>query len=80
MKERLLLVVKCFVMVVSALSPPVPLQWKDAPAENAGEEKGGPAEGNATDVLRMKRMSQIRQAVWCKGRIQVLVEVAVKGR
>ena len=28
-------------------------------------------------MLRMKRMSQIRPAVWCMGRIQVLVEVAV---
>jgi hypothetical protein len=31
-------------------------------------------------VLRMKRISQIRPAGWCKGRIQVLVEVAVKGK
>jgi hypothetical protein len=38
---------------------------------------GEPAEGKTTDVLRMKRMSQTRPAVWCKGRIQVLVEVAV---
>ena len=42
-----------------------------------GETCGG---GGGTDALRMKRMSQIRPAVWCKGRIQVLVEVAMKGR
>ena len=48
MKERLLLAVKRFGMVVSALSPPVQLQWKDAPAENVGEERRGPAEGKAT--------------------------------
>ena len=49
-----------------------------APGQNVEEERGGPAEGEATDVLRIKRISQTRPAVWCKGRIQVLVEVAVK--
>ena len=47
---------------------------------NVGEARGGPAEGKANEVHLMKKMSQIRLAVWCKGRIQVLVEVAVKGR
>ena len=37
------------------------------------------AEGKATDVLRMKRVSQIWPAVWCKGRIQVLMKVVMKG-
>ena len=45
----------------------MPLQWKDAPAENVWEERGGSAEGKATDVLRMKSITcsngqQITQA------------------
>ena len=47
---------------------------------NVGEARGGPAEGKANEVHLMKKMSQIRLAVWCKGRIQMLVEVGVKGR
>ena len=37
------------------------------------------AEGKAADVLRMKRVSQIWPAVWCKGRILVLVKVVMEG-
>ena len=35
-----------------------------------------PGERKPSDVLPRKNISQLRTAVWCKGRIQVLVEVA----
>ena len=35
-----------------------------------------PGEGEPPDVLPRKKISQLQTAVWCKGRIQVLVEVA----